>query len=132
MAITSIKPQTSTKKPYFFYILAVVGAISTIFFGFQLIKNWGLVKGKAALTVQSPYDTADVYINNEKAGATPFETKNISPGENTISITNENRIYETTLNFLAGDKKTQHFVNIFRDLGISERSIRYKMKKYGL
>jgi hypothetical protein len=120
MSLSTIRPDNSGPKNYIFYVLAIVGALSTLFFGYQLFQNWNLVKGKAALTVQSPYGPADVYINNEKAGSTPFESKSITPGENTISIINENRIFESTKYFLEGDKTTQHFINIFMDLGVSD------------
>jgi len=119
--------QTIDRKPYkkkipniFIYVVAVVAALVLIFFGkniFAAIKN---LKAKSALTADVLYGRAEVYVNDEDAGTTPFESDEIKPGSNKISVKSATRVYETTINFLSNNDKYIHNASIIRDLGVSE------------
>ncbi len=97
------------------YLLGIASVGLIIYFGGDIVQSINNLRGKAALTVDSPGIEAEVIINNKSAGNTPFEKSDIKPGETKIAIKGENRQYETTLKILPN---THTLVN--RDLGVSD------------
>ncbi len=63
---------------------------------------------------------AEVFINGENLGVTPYESQDIKPGSNKVTLKSTNRQYETNINFLSTSDKYIHKVGVFRDLGISD------------
>ena len=53
-------------------------------------------------------------------GVTPFESQEIKPGDNLVSLRSSDRNYETTIKFLSNTDKYIHKTGVFRDLGISD------------
>jgi len=120
MPISTISNNPNKLSNVILYVLAIAGIIMVIYFGSEVLKNLDNLKGKAALTVEVLYGDAEVLINGNKEGPTPFNSKDITPGENKVTITAGDRTYETTIDFIANDKKYIHNVGIFRDLGTSD------------
>jgi hypothetical protein len=100
---------------FIIYILAIIGIGLIIYFGGDLIKNIGNLRGKSALSVISNNQEADVYLNKTLLGKTPYENKDLKAGENKVILKTSDRQYETEINFTP---KSQVVVN--RDLGISD------------
>ncbi|RJR26934.1 PEGA domain-containing protein [candidate division WWE3 bacterium] len=121
MSVSTISNNNSNKlSNIILYVLAIAGIGLVIYFGTEVLKNLDNLKGKAALTVDVLNTEADVSLNGEKVGTTPYSNKEIAPGENKITISAGGRTYETTIDFIPNDKKYIHTVGIFRDLGISD------------
>lgn len=102
------------------YIIAIAGVGLVVYFGGEVIRNIDNLKGKSAVTVDVLNGEAQVFVNDEAAGGTPFNSKDIVPGENKVTLRSDTRQYETTLNFIPNDKNYIHNVGIFRDLGTSD------------
>ncbi len=112
------KPRKNNKIPII--AAAVVIALIGVFFGkniLNFIKNFG---GKSGLAADIFTGRAELYINDEYIGITPYETKDLVPGQNKITLRSSNRQYETTVNFLSNSDKYIHNVSILRDLGVSD------------
>lgn len=107
-------------KNIFFIIPAIVIAAILIFFGGNLIGAFGELGGKSAITVDVTNGRAEIFINDENLGVTPYESQEIKPGTNKVTIKSSNRKYETTIDFLSNNDKYIHKVGVFRDLGISD------------
>jgi hypothetical protein len=102
------------------YATAIIGICLVVYFGFEVIKNSDNLKGKAAVTIDVLNGTAEVAINGFPSGKTPYSSRDIKPGENKITVKSETRSYETTIDFIANDKKYIYNTGIFRDLGVSD------------
>lgn len=105
--------------PIAIYILGVILIGILVFFGGTIITNYDKLKGQSAVTIDSLNQPAEVFINDKSVGTTPFESKNIQPGENKITLKTKNQMYETKINFLPDDNNSIYNVVIFRDLGTS-------------
>lgn len=120
-SISSI--QTDNEKgPYTsiaLYLLGVILCGIMVFFGGKIVSNFDKLKSRSAVTIDSLNQPAEVFINDKSVGTTPFESKNIDPGENKITLKTNNQMYETKINFLADDNSNIYNVVIFRDLGTS-------------
>lgn len=115
MAVTTFRPQKDTNfKTILMYVLAVVGIGLVIYFGINALMNTGALGGKSALSVSVLDGTADVYLNNKLLGKTPFDSKEIKTGENTVRVKNDTASYEVSINFLRNSE-----VVLNRDLGVS-------------
>ncbi len=119
MAISTLTP-TKPKSNILMYILTAVGFAAGIFFAARFIQNMDGFKKKSALTVDVYNGSAEVSINNKVVGKTPFSSKEINPGENTVKIKNGNREYSSQITFIPNDNKYIHNVGIFADLGTSD------------
>ena len=120
MPISTIRAKSNPFLDYLPYIIGLIGMGLVIFFGILAVKNLGNLKGKSLLEADSLYSTADVLVNNTKIGQTPLSQTEVAPGENKITIKNENRQYETTINFISNSKDVLYSVGVFRDLGVSD------------
>lgn len=129
MSISTLQP-TQLKKSRFsgrfkfsnllIYASAILVAILLVFFGKNIVDAVKNIGGKAALSVDVNNGRAEVYLNDELLGATPFESNEIKPGENKVTVKTGGRQYETTIKFLPNNNLYIHKVGIFRDLGISD------------
>jgi hypothetical protein len=102
------------------YSSAVLAAVLLVFFGRNIVDALKKIGSKSALTADVAHGRAEVFLNDELLGATPFESDEIKPGENKITLKSGDRQYETTIKFLSNSDKYIHKVGILRDLGISE------------
>lgn len=107
-------------KNLLIYVSAIVGAFVIVFFGKMGFDYLMSLNGKSGLTVDITNGRAEVFINDEKVGVTPFESKEIKPGENKITLESSGQSYETTIEFLKGSNEYIHTVGILRDLGVSD------------
>jgi hypothetical protein len=119
MAISTLTP-TKTRTSSFLYILMAVGLAAGIFFAFRFLQNADSFKKKSGLTADVYNGTAEVFINNQSVGKTPFTSESITPGENNVKIKSSNREYNSQINFIPNDNKYIHNVGIFADLGTSD------------
>ncbi|MFC1622300.1 PEGA domain-containing protein [Patescibacteria group bacterium] len=115
MAVSSIQTQKSGISQLLIYLLAILGIGLLVYFGGELITSVGFLGGNAAVSVDVTEGKAQVFINDEDMGETPFESEDVKPGSNKVTLRQGSRQYETTIEFLP---KTN--VGVFRDLGISE------------
>lgn len=117
MLTTTLKPQSkmSSISKVVIYIFAILGAGILVFFGGNFIKKLDLIKGKSKITVSVLEGTADVYLGDTKLGTTPYQSADIKPGNNKVTIKNSLREYETNIEFLPNSE-----VVLNRDLGISD------------
>ena len=120
MAISTIRGNDSPFSTVLIYFLGVLGIALTVFFGGELIRNLTGLGGKSGLMVDVTSGEAQVLINDQIAGKTPFESKTIKSGNNTIIIRNETQQYQTNIKFLPSKKDVLYTVGIIRDLGVSD------------
>ena len=120
MAVSTISNDEKPFSTALIYFLGVLGIALVVFFGGELIKNFTGMGSKSALEVKVASGDAQVLLNNEVIGNTPFESKNIKPGTNTVAIRNESRQYQTEIKFLPSKKDIIYNVSIDRDLGVSD------------
>ncbi|MFZ5424448.1 MAG: PEGA domain-containing protein [Patescibacteria group bacterium] len=122
--MTTIAPQVNKKSnltSYLIYVVTAIGIVLLIFFGSKLISNFNKITGKAALMAEVYNGDAKVYLDDTYLADTPFDssaqedTVEIKPGEHKVSVRNDTRNYDVTLNFLPS---TQVVLN--RDLGVSD------------
>jgi len=121
MTVPSFKPtRNGNFSKVLIYIFAVIGLALVIYFGIDTAQKLMNMSGTAELFVDVFHGEAEVFLNDERLGVTPYdsesdETFEIKPGENKITVKGNDKEYEVTLSFLAS---TQVVVN--RDLGVSE------------
>ena len=116
MPITSLTPKKDVYlSSIIIYLLAILGIAFIVYFGTDVIKNIGNLKGKSVFQTLSQYQDAEVLVNGKSLGTTPYESNDITAGENKITVKTPTRQYDTTINFLSN---TQVVVN--RDLGVTE------------
>ncbi len=125
MAISTLQPvQVKSHKFRYsniiIYISAVLLAAVLIFFGKSIFSGIKNLRSKSAISVGVFNGRAELFLNDEMLGVTPFESEEIKPGNNKITLRSSNMQYETTINFLSNSDKYIHKVGIFRDLGISD------------
>ena len=120
MAVSTIRNKQNTLPTLLIYFFGIVGIALVVFFGGELIKNLGSLGGKSGLAVEVSYGDAQVLVNNKIVGKTPFESKSIKPGTNTVLVRNETREYQTSIKFLPAKKDLIYAVGVIRDLGISD------------
>jgi hypothetical protein len=121
MPISTIKSRNEFSfSTALMYLLAVGGIVAVIYFSSQLINSLGGLKGRSALTVSVYTGDGEVLLNGTNLGKTPYSSRDIVPGENKITVKNSTRTYETTIDFIASDKKYIHNVGLTIDLGTSD------------
>ena len=109
----------STTLQIFSYLLVVLLLGTFIFFGGTIIARFDTLQQKSAITIESLNQTAEVLINDEQVGTTPYEQTNIKPGDNKITLKTQDQIYESIINFLPQDENGIYNVLVKRDLGVS-------------
>ena len=121
MNITSLS--TPKKFPTLVvYILAAVGIGLIVYFGKDLIQDVQNLGGKSQLKADNIYQEAEVYLDNDLLGKTPYESKEIKAGEHKVTVKTADRQYEATLNFAPNTQ-----VVVKRDLGISEEEAKVNL-----
>lgn len=115
MTVNTFQPQKNkTSSNVFIYVLALVGVGLLIYAGISVFTNIGNIRGKSALTVNSLNSNAQVLIDDEPVGDTPYESREIDVGDHKITVKNDTTTYEVSLAF---EPNAQVVIN--RDLGIS-------------
>ena len=120
MAVSTIANNKNPLPGFLTYGLGIIGIGLVVFFGGEVIRNIDNLKGKAGISVQALNSDADIYINDKFVGKTPYESNDIKPGQNKISLKTGDRQYQTTVNFLSNTNNLLHVVGIVRDLGVSD------------
>jgi hypothetical protein len=120
MSISTLQNKKKGLPTAVVYILGIIGVALIVYFGGEILRNLGNLKGRSSVLIESTPDESEVYINGTLMGKTTFQSQEIAPGENTIEIKNQTRQYQTSLTFLPNNKKYMHHVGINRDLGISD------------
>jgi hypothetical protein len=116
MALTTYQPQKSPKLPTIaIYVLAVLGVGLLVYLGVNVMRNLGNLSGKAAMSVSVLDGNAEVYLNNDYLGTTPFDADDIKAGENKIRVKNERTTYDVALTFMPNSELVLN-----RDLGVSD------------
>ncbi|MFC1722458.1 PEGA domain-containing protein [Patescibacteria group bacterium] len=103
-----------------FFVAGIILALLLVFFGRDIIDNLRNISGKSALSADVTHGRAEILINGEAAGPTPFDSQEVKPGTNKITVKSQNRQYETTIKFLSNNDEYIHKVGVFRDLGVAE------------
>lgn len=120
MPISTIQEKKRGLPTPVVYVLGIVGVALIVYFGGEILRNLGNLKGTSSIKVEAGYGQAEVYINGEYVGTTPFSSQEITPGENTIELKDDTRQYQTSIYFLPHNNTYMHHVGINRDLGVSE------------
>jgi len=120
MAVSTIRSDKNSLSTVLIYFLGILGIALVVFFGGELIRYLGGFGGKAELTIQVTTGEAQVLVNNKLLGKTPFESKNINSGTNTVTVKNESQQYQTSIKFLPSKKGMVYSVGMVRDLGVSD------------
>ncbi len=120
MAVSTISNDQKPFSTALIYILGVIGVALVVFFGGEILRNLTGLGNKAGLEVNVVEGTAQILINDEVMGDTPFESKNVKPGTNVITVRNEKRQYQTEIKFLPSKKDVIYTAGIVRDLGVSD------------
>ncbi|OGC46523.1 hypothetical protein A2V49_00550 [candidate division WWE3 bacterium RBG_19FT_COMBO_34_6] len=122
--LQSLEPKKNLNifKPSNILILisAILIFILLSFLGKSIIEKIQKMKGESALIADVYNNRAEVFINDQKFGSTPYDSQNVKPGNNKITLRSNERQYETTLNFIANTKEYIHKAVIMRDLGTSD------------
>jgi hypothetical protein len=119
MPISTLKSTNNSFANLLMYILSIIGVIAVIYFASQFFSGIDVLKKRSSLTVDVYNGTADVFVNDQLVGKTPFSSKEIAPGDNKVKIKGSDNQYNTQMDFLPNDKKYIHNVGIFADLGTS-------------
>lgn len=106
--------QTNKHTTVIIYALILLGLAALVFFGYDFVKNLTNLGGKSALNADVFYGKAEVYLDGTLLGNTPYESKEIKPGEHTVLIKDGQVEYEVTLDFVRNTELV-----LKRDLGIS-------------
>ncbi|MFZ2663842.1 MAG: PEGA domain-containing protein [Patescibacteria group bacterium] len=120
MAVSTIRNDNKSFSTALIYFLGILGVALVVFFGGEVIKYLGGFGGKAGLTVEVVNGEATVLVNNKEVGKTPFESKSIKSGTNTVTVKSSSQQYQTTIKFLPSKKGQAFGVGIVRDLGVSD------------
>lgn len=120
MAVSTIRNDNKSISTVLIYFLGILGIALVVFFGGEVFKYLGGFGGKAGLTVEVVNEEATVLINNKEVGKTPFESKNIKSGTNTVTVRGTSSQYQTTIKFLPSKKGQTFAVGMVRDLGVSD------------
>jgi len=120
MSVSTISNDKNSFSTALMYFLGIVGVALVVFFGGGLLRNIFGFGSKAILSVDVTNGKAGVLLNGKSIGETPFESKTINPGTNTITIKNDTQQYQTSVKFLPSTKGVSFAVGIIRDLGISD------------
>jgi hypothetical protein len=120
MAVSTIRNDNKSFSTVLIYFLGILGIALVVFFGGEVFKYLGGFGGKAALTVEVVNGEATVSINNKEVGKTPFESKNIKSGTNTVTVKGDSSQYQATIKFLPSKKGQTFAVGMVRDLGVSD------------
>lgn len=116
MAVTTYQPQKkSNLSAIGIYIFAFLGICVVIYLGIKVLGNLGSLRGKSVLSVSVLDGIAEVYLNNDYLGSTPYDSEDIKSGENKVRIKNEQMVYDVAINFMPNSE-----VVINRDLGVSD------------
>lgn len=83
--------------------------------GYFILKNFKSLPQKASLLVETPYTQAQLFLNDEDKGQTPFQSDDLPAGEYTLKLRSGERNYQTKITLTGG---TQTVVK--RELGPSE------------
>lgn len=118
MAVSTIRSEKNSFSTALIYFLGILGVALIVFFGGSLIT--GGFGGKASLSVQVTTGNAQVLLNGKVLGNTPFESKNVKSGTNTVIVKNDTQQYQTSIKFLPAKKDISFAVGIIRDLGVSD------------
>src|SRR4030066_1668246 len=122
--LQSLEPKKNLNifKPSNILILisAILIFILLSFLGKSIIEKIQKMKGESALIADVYNNRAEVFINDQKFGSTPYDSQNVKPGNNKITLRSNERQYETTLNFIANTKEYIHKAVIMRDLRTSD------------
>lgn len=100
---------------FFTYVFMVFGLAIIFFLGSKLIDNVAGSKAKSALSAEVMYGDAEVSLNGNFIGVTPFETRDIAVGDNKVTVKSKERQYDLSVGFLPNSQ-----VVIKRDLGVSD------------
>jgi len=120
MAVSTIRNDNKSFSTVLIYFLGILGVALVVFFGGEVLKYLGGFGGKAGLTVEVVNGEARVLVNNKEVGKTPFESKDIKSGTNTVTIKSDSQQYQTTIKFLPSKKGETFAVGVVRDLGVSD------------
>ena len=113
MVVPTFKPKR--KSSIFIYVLAFVGVGLLVYFGGSFLgKAGGLIGGKSGLVVEAQNSDAEVSLDDNYLGKTPFESKDIKSGEHKVTVKNASSSYDVQLTFARGSQ-----VAMVRDLGVS-------------
>lgn len=115
MAVPTFQPQKKSNfSTFLIYIVAVLGVGLVVFFGAKAIKDMGGLKGKSGLSVEVLNGEAEVLLDDEYLGKTPYSSEEVNSGEHKVTVKSDSVTYETNVTFSPNSE-----VALNRDLGIS-------------
>jgi hypothetical protein len=116
MALTTYQPQKSSNLPTIaVYVLALLGVGLLVYLGINVLTNLGSLRGKSALSVSVLDGTAEVYLNGNYLGATPYDSDDVKSGENKVRVKNDQTSYDVAISFMPNSE-----IVLNRDLGVSD------------
>lgn len=74
--------------------------------GYFILKNFKSLPQKASLLIETPYATAEIFLNDESKGPTPFQDDNLSAGEYTLKLVSGEQTYQTKITLTGGTQTT--------------------------
>lgn len=83
--------------------------------GYFILKNFKSLPQKASLLVETPHTRAQLFLNDQDKGQTPFQSDNLDAGEYTLKLVSGDQTYQTRVTLTGG---TQTVVG--REFGPSE------------
>lgn len=120
MAVSTIRNDNNPFSTALIYFLGILGVALVVFFGGEVLRYFGGIGGKAGLTVEVINGEATVLVNDKELGKTPFSSKSIKSGTNTVTIRSGSQQYQTTIKFIPSKKGETFAVGIVTDLGVSD------------
>lgn len=116
MEVATFQPQKTKKlSTVLIYVLAVLGVGLLVYLGFNVVKNFGNLNGKSSLSVSILDGGAEVFLDGESLGNTPYDSEDIRAGEHSVRVKNQTTTYDVALTFMPNSE-----VVLNRDLGVSD------------
>jgi len=111
--LMQLASSNKSKKPLIF-LAVLVGVGVAGFLIFKMYKSKGSIFGASQLSVNATEEKVEVFLDDAKVGETPYDSKEVRPGEHSLKLKGATSSYETVIPFSSASQ-----VVINRDLGVS-------------
>ena len=97
------------------YILILIGLLAIVYFGIGLVKSYLKIGASSSLSAELFFGEGGIYVNDELLGPLPYNSDEITAGDNKVTVKGNGVEYEVSLNFAPNSE-----VVLKRDLGVSQ------------
>ncbi len=98
----------SVMKVAFKPLLIFAGILVLTAAGWFVFQNFKTIPQKASLLIETPHTQAEIFLDDQSLGQTPFQKDDLSQGEYTLKLISGEQIYQTKINLLGGTQTVVH------------------------